>query len=382
MKPLRIGIIGLGAEGNVHARQFIQTCQARIVAVCDLDVQRVMQAAGIYGADYATHDYRHLLNRSKLDAISIATVNSSHYPIAIAALRAGIHVFCEKPLALTLAQAEDLVETADCLGVIHGINFKHRCMANVVFLHHLIRSGKLGRIVYARAAYFQDWLVRPTASATGARNWRTNSRQSGTGVLNDLGSHLVDLIQYLIGDIFVTQSTSRIIAIPPTETAPAERNDDFIDIQATTLTDTVVEITASRAMLGYTDHLSLLIQGTKAAVRITNHHLDTIDFCAIEEANQATWTTLHVPEYTSRSLPVERFVKGLVSGDLPTPNFHDGLRVQQVLTMAENSVCNPYNKDVLTTLIPVLFQFCEQSSAGFLDPVSGDGANLREFGAV
>lgn len=350
MKPLRIGIIGLGSEGNVHAREFIETRQARIVGVCDLDVRRAMQAGATYCADYVTHDYRQLLDRAKLDAISIATVNSSYYPIAMAALRAGLHVFCEKPLALTLAQAEDLVETAHRLDIIHGINFKHRCMESVMFVHHLIRSGKLGRIVYARAEYFQDWLVRPVTSMTEARNWRTDPGQSGTGVLNDLGSHLVDLIHYLIGDILVSQSTSQIIAIPPTETATAERNDDFIAIQATNVSGAVVQITASRAMLGYTDHLSLLIHGTKGAVRIINDYPDGIDFCALEETDQTTWTRLAVPKLTPKSSPVERFVRGLMSGDLPTPNFEDGLRVQQVLAAVEKSICHPRKQNGISRL--------------------------------
>ncbi|MBG1259343.1 Gfo/Idh/MocA family protein, partial [Nostoc commune] len=102
MMPLRIGIVGLGFEGNVHARQFNDTGLAQVVAVCDINEQCATQAANIHGATHIFSNYNEMLENSTLDAISIATPNHMHYPIAMAAINAGLHVFCEKPLALTL----------------------------------------------------------------------------------------------------------------------------------------------------------------------------------------------------------------------------------------------------------------------------------------
>ncbi len=144
-------------------------------------------------------DWRRLLERDDVDLIDICTPGDTHAEIAIAALEAGKHVLCEKPLANSVEEAERMARAAeDAAG--HGIRsmvgFTYRRVPAIAYARQLVEEGLLGRILHVRGAYLQDWLVDPASPLT----WRLQKERAGSGALGDIGAHVIDLAQFVTGE--------------------------------------------------------------------------------------------------------------------------------------------------------------------------------------
>ena len=193
---VRIGVIGTGGWANtVHMRGYQAHPKARIVGVCDIILDRAKEAAEKFGAEFATDDYMALINRDDIDAIDVVTPNNVHVPIAMAAVKAGKHVMCEKPLAMNVAEAKELVDAAKAAGVKTGVNFTYRGHPAARYAREVICSGEIGRIFHVNAFYMQSWLVDPQRPLV----WRLQKNLTGTGVLGDLASHVIDLAEWFTG---------------------------------------------------------------------------------------------------------------------------------------------------------------------------------------
>ncbi|WP_256090384.1 Gfo/Idh/MocA family protein, partial [Actinacidiphila rubida] len=169
-----------------------------MTAVCGRDRDRVSAAAGRLGWESWETDWRRLVARDDIDVVDICTPGDSHAEIAVAALAAGKHVICEKPLANSVAEAEEMAAAADrarAHGVRAMVAFTYRRVPALALARRLVEEGRLGRIHQVRAQYLQDWLVDPEFPLA----WRLDKERAGSGALGDLGAHSVDAAQYLTG---------------------------------------------------------------------------------------------------------------------------------------------------------------------------------------
>jgi predicted dehydrogenase len=201
-----VGIIGSGgiALAN-HLPGFALCPGARVVALCDSDAAVLERARAQTGIAAVHADYRELIDRADVDAVVIATPNHVHAPIAKAAVAAGKHVLCEKPLALTHQEALEMLRAAESAGVRHMTAFTYRFVPAMVYVAHLAASGVLGRIYHVRVQRFQDWGHR-------ALGWRQVQALAGSGELGDMLSHRIDFALLLAGPIArVVAQTRRFI---------------------------------------------------------------------------------------------------------------------------------------------------------------------------
>ena len=191
--PLRVGVVGLGI-GRLHLDAFQKLPGVQIVGAADVDVARLEAMGATYQIPHLYHDYRELIAHEDVDAISICTPNALHAPIATAALRAGKHVLCEKPMARTAAEAASMVAAAREAGRVLDVVFNHRRRGEVEVLKRYIDEGTLGRIYYAKARWWRR------NGIPGLGSWFTKQALAGGGPLIDLGVHILDMVLYLLGE--------------------------------------------------------------------------------------------------------------------------------------------------------------------------------------
>jgi predicted dehydrogenase len=205
-REIGIGMVGYAFMGAAHsqawrnvARFFSVPLVPRMSAICGRDAAKLAQAAQRFGWSSTETDWRRLVERSDVELVDVCTPGSSHAEIAIAALRAGKHVLCEKPLANSLAEAEAMTLEAQCAaerGVRTMVGFNYRRVPAVTFARQMIAEGRLGAIRHVRAVYLQDWIVDPQFPLV----WRLRAEEAGSGAIGDIGAHIVDVTQYLLGD--------------------------------------------------------------------------------------------------------------------------------------------------------------------------------------
>ena len=191
---ITVGVIGLGV-GEAHARGFQACSDAELAAVCDANPERLRAVGDRLGVAREKQFTRvdELLARPDLDAVSVTLPNVLHAPVAIAALQAGKHVLCEKPLARTAPEAQTIVEAAKATGRTLMVCFNYRYRADARWVKALEAEGKLGRVYFAKAGWLRN------RGIPGAGTWFTRKEQSGGGPLIDLGVHVLDLTLWLMG---------------------------------------------------------------------------------------------------------------------------------------------------------------------------------------
>ncbi|MFC4811453.1 Gfo/Idh/MocA family protein [Paenibacillus sp. GCM10023250] len=188
---LRVGVIGAGSISGLHLEAYKRCPDAEIAAICDLNGERAQAAADKYGAARTYTDYRELLADPGIDAVSVCTWNNTHAEISIAALEAGKHVLCEKPMTRTVEDAERVREAVRRSGKVLQVGFVRRYAGSVDVLKRFIDAGELGEIYYAKAS-----CLRRLGNPGG---WFSDKERSGGGPLIDLGVHIIDICWYLMG---------------------------------------------------------------------------------------------------------------------------------------------------------------------------------------
>lgn len=192
--PFRIGVVGAGAIatfGHIPAFQHVPNVQ--IAAICDTNLERAQAAAAKFGIPAAYSDYRDMLEKAELDAISVGVPNAFHAPVALAGLESGRHVLCEKPMATSIADGEAMVAAAKKAGKVLAINMSNRPRPEVLFMREAIAKGQLGKISYAYGR-----LIRRNG-IPGFGSWFTRKELAGGGSLMDIGVHMLDMVLYALG---------------------------------------------------------------------------------------------------------------------------------------------------------------------------------------
>lgn len=210
MNKVKVGVIGAGSISTLHTSSYKKLDNVEVLAVCDINKERAKEYAKKYDIPHVFTDYNEMLMMEELDAVSVTTWNNGHAPISIAALKAGKHVLCEKPLALNAKEAEEMVSTAKEYGKILMVGFVRRFGQNTKMLKESIDNGELGKVYYAKTGCLRRW--------GNPGGWFSDKKRSGGGPVIDLGVHMIDLIRYLNGKpkaISVTASTFNLLGMKP-----------------------------------------------------------------------------------------------------------------------------------------------------------------------
>ncbi len=374
--PMRVAMIGYGFMGAAHSqgwrvapRFFDLPAIPEMTLLVGRNQDAVAAAADKWGWAEAATDWRDAIARDDIDVIDIVTPGDSHAEIAIAALEAGKHVLCEKPLANTVAEAEAMAaaaKTAAAGGVYAMLGHTYRRLPATTFARDLVAAGKIGTVQQVRASYLQDWLTDPATPLV----WRLQKDLAGSGALGDIGAHIIDLSQFITG-MRLTSVSGTIETITKTRpvlestsglggTGGSELGEVTVDDVAlfTGRYDSGVLgiFEATRFATGRKNALRMEISGTKGAIAFDLEDLNTLQFYdATAEAGTQGFTRILVtePEHpyaaswwpTGHMLGYEHgfvhqakdFVEALAAGIQPTPSFDDGVQVQRVLAAIEAS---------------------------------------------
>ncbi len=195
MKTIRTAIFGTGFMGKVHTEAVRRLGNVEFAAVASIAQASAHSFADSLNIPKASGDYREILADPTIDAVHIGTPNALHYPMSEAALKAGKHVLCEKPLTMTSAEGKKLVKLAESTGLVNAVNHNLRYYPIVQQIRQMIAAGELGEILIVNGTYYQDWLLYDTDY-----NWRVESKDNGAlRAMGDIGSHWMDMIQHVTG---------------------------------------------------------------------------------------------------------------------------------------------------------------------------------------
>ncbi|MCY4466755.1 MAG: Gfo/Idh/MocA family oxidoreductase [Chloroflexi bacterium] len=210
---LSVGMVGSSWWADaMHLPALASHPHARTTAICGRSRQRAEDRAATWGIPQVYTDYADMIDQAGLDAIVIATPNNSHYPITMRALRRGLHVLCEKPIALTYAQAREMAQTADNANLKSLVPFTYSFMPTARYLKELIDGGYIGSPYHLNMRYYTGF------ARDGDYRWRFDKRIAGSGVLGDLGSHFLYIAEWLYGEVrALTCRLSHIVPRPETD---------------------------------------------------------------------------------------------------------------------------------------------------------------------
>lgn len=195
-QPVRIGVIG-GGFGIQHLQGFSATEDAEVVAFCQRTKEKAEAMAGKFGVPHVYTDYAALLAHPGLHAVSIVAPPHLHAEIVAAAVREGLHLLCEKPLAMNAAEAGVMLKQAEAAGRVHMTAFNHRHIPALAYMKELMEDGYVGeRVLHAESRWFSENRAAPGQT----HYWRHRRELAGFGVLGDIGVHVVDRLRWLIGE--------------------------------------------------------------------------------------------------------------------------------------------------------------------------------------
>lgn len=193
INQLRAGVVGTGFIGPVHM-EALRRLGVQVVALCDI-AGRVEPAAAKLGIPETFTDYREMFKSSKLDVVHITAPNRFHCEMSLAALKAGKHCICEKPLAMDTKETKQVVKVAKASGTVFAVNYNVRFYPAVLALRKLVARGDLGDIIHVNGSYFQDWLFKDTDY-----NWRLLPQEGGKlRAVADIGTHWMDTVSFILG---------------------------------------------------------------------------------------------------------------------------------------------------------------------------------------
>ena len=377
---LRVGMVGYAFMGAVHShawrsahRFFTLPLIPELTAVAGRNPAAVAAAADRMGWLSTETDWRRLIERDDIDLIDICTPGNTHADIAVAALRAGKHVLCEKPLANTVAEAELMAAAADVAserGVWAMCGFTYRRSPALSLFRRMIVDGRVGTIRHVRAQYLQDWL----SDESGPLSWRLDKDSAGSGALGDIGAHIIDAAQYVTGSqitgvsaILETFVHERPIDVVPVSVGGRDEAgtevlkgrvtvDDAAMFTARFDNGAVGVFEASRFALGRRNALRLEVNGSAGSIAFDFEDMNTLHYYdGSDPADQQGFRRISVTEpehpYVAAWWPpghglgyehgfthqVVDLVNAISDRTQPSPSFAEALVVQRVLAAVEAS---------------------------------------------
>jgi len=372
LPEIRIGLIGYGFIGKVHTLAYRSLpliydpmpARVKLVGVSAATRESVQKAIDQAGYKFGSTDWREVITREDIDVIDCCVPNHLHYEVVVAALRAGKHVYCDKPLAANLAQAREMLSEARRSGMQHRMTFHLRFVPALMRARQLVEEGFLGQVFGFRAYYLHSGYVDPNRPMS----WRLDAAAGG-GALVDLGSHVLDLLCFLLGDFAeVFAATETFIKERPLPGQPDRRApvtvDDLAILTLRAANGAIGTVEASRLATGTNDEMQIEIYGQLGALRFNlmdPNWLYVFDarepeaplggnrgFKAIESVQRYPapavlpgpkfaigWLRYHIASQFD-------FISSLVKGQPGPPDFEDGVRVQEIMEAAYRSSCERF----------------------------------------
>lgn len=378
-KVLRVAMIGYGFMGKVHSHAwrsvnhfFPDAPKVEMTLICGRNKEALENARELFGWNESETDWRKVVERSDIDIIDICTAGDTHEEIAIAALKAGKHVICEKPLANNAAEAlamSSAAADAAKSGVKSMVAFNYRRVPALAVAKQLIDSGKIGDIFHVRANYLQDWIIDPEFPLV----WRLDKKTAGSGALGDIAAHIIDASYFLTGSKIsrVSGQLKTFIKERPLPgaytglSAGSGRGRGEVTVDDTAVftanfdNGAIGTFEATRFAAGRKNAMSIEINGSRGSLYFNFEDMNELLFhdhttpsaeagfrkILATDADQpyvaAWWPPGHIIGYEHTfTHEIYDFVKAIADNTNPTPSFADGLYVQQVLDAVEASAAN------------------------------------------
>ena len=358
MNEINVALIGYAFMGRAHSNAYRQVTPflspkrpPRMKVICGRSARDVEKARKALGWDEASTDWKEVVRRSDIELVDVCTPGDSHAEIAIAAARARKHVFCEKPLANSLKDAERMLAAVEKAGVAHMICHNYRRAPAVQLAKQIISSGQLGEIRHYRGTYLQDWMSDPKAPF----NWRLDRTKAGSGALGDIASHSIDLARFLVGEIDeVSADLKTFVSTRPDATSPRKKHKVTVDDAAMALVrftnGAVGTIEATRMAPGRKNFNRFEINGLKGSLAFDLERMNELEvYFESDPPTMRGFRTIMVTEgahpFVGKWWPpghiigyehtfthtVYDLLEAITRGRTPSPNFADGVANQRVL---------------------------------------------------
>ncbi len=373
-REVGIGLVGYAFMGKAHSNAWRQVTHffdppliPKLSAICGRSEERVRAAAAKLGWNAYETDWRQLIKRDDVEIVDVSTANDTHRDISVAVADAGKHVFCEKPLARNMKEAEEMLEAVVKGNVIHGVCFNYRRAPAVQLAKDLIASGKMGKVFHFRGTYLQDWIVDPNFPLV----WRLRKTVAGSGALGDLAAHVVDLARFLVGEIVEVVAYLHTFIkerpLPAEEvgglTGRAGVQKGEVDVDDASLSIVLFEngaigyVEATRFAPGRKNYNRFEINCENGSLvfnlermnelevylrddpgEIHGFHQVMVTEPGIHKYISAWWPPGHIIGYEHTfTHTVYDFLRGVAGEERFLPDFYDGLQCQRVLDAMERS---------------------------------------------
>jgi predicted dehydrogenase len=363
MKAYRVGLIGSGYIGRAHsiALQEVGAVFPDVATpVCELladrDAASAERSAVAMGFRRSTGDWRALVADADVDIVDICSPNYLHKDMALAAIAAGKHVWCEKPLALDAAEAEEVADAAARAGVVHLVGFNYSLNPLIRLAQSMIADGAIGAPMGFSGRYFEDYMADPAVP----HSWRCVRRLAGAGALADLGSHLIDMAETLlgpIGSVFATLETVHAKRrVPATGEMRTVENEDTARALVRFARGIGGSFEISRVATGFKCGLAFSVFGSAGSLSFDQERMNELrHYSSADPAGRRGFRTILAgpehPDYAHfcpapghglgindlKVIEARNLLRAIADGTPARPGFETGLRVQRVMDAMERS---------------------------------------------
>jgi predicted dehydrogenase len=371
-KTLNIALIGHKFMGKAHTHAytdvtiFFDPALRPIKRLLCARGEDVAATAERWGWQSSSQDWRDAVNNPDIDAVDICAPSRLHKEIALAAAAAGKHIFCEKPLAMTLDDAREMLAAVEKAGVVHMIGFNYRKVPALALARSLIEQGLLGRIYHFRGIYSQDWLTNPDFPLA----WRLRKADAGAGASWDLGAHVVDQARFLVGEIeeVIGLQTTFIRERPVAQfedglVAVAGQERGTVDVDDSTAllarfengAQGVIEVT--RNGTGHRNQNRIEVNGSEGAIIFDMENMNELEFYSRKDPDFAQgfrrirvgegvhpyvgnwWPAGHIIGFGDTFVhEALDFINAIGEGKTASPSFVDGVKCQEILVAVDQSI--------------------------------------------
>lgn len=380
MKKLNFAMIGHGFMGKAHSYALLATpfffktgIEPVRRVIVGRNPERLRQAAETFGWEEHSTDWREVVRRPDIDAVSIVTPPNTHAEIAMAAAEAGKHIFCEKPFTVTVEEAQQTLDAVQRSGVKHMLGFNYRRVPAIGLAKQLIESGRLGTIYHFRAVYLQDWIMDPQFP----RIWKLDRAIAGSGAHHELNAHIIDLALHLVGKINrVVGMEETFIKKRPARTA-SEQLSTMLTAEASSAEEEQVDVDDTTAFLarfacgalgtfestrfaaGRRNHNRIEVNGSKGSLSFDLENMNRLEYYDTDDPGDVPgfrsiqvnegchpyidhwWPPGHGIGYENTFVNEYADFLSAIAGDTtPQPGFEIGLENQKVLDAVTRSIAN------------------------------------------
>jgi len=369
-KKIKVGLIGYGFMGRTHSNAYCKVnhffdlpYEPELKVVCGLEADVAQAFAEKWGYESSTTDWHKVIEDDDIDLVDICVPNNVHAEIAMAAAKAGKAILCEKPLALNVAQAQEMVDAIEKAGVANLVSFNYRRVPAVTLAKQLIDEGRLGRIFHYRANFLQDWTISADVPQGGDATWRLDVKAAGSGVTGDLLAHCIDTAMWHNGRITSVSAMTETFVKERMHAETGKKEPVGIDDACAFIcryeNGSLGIFESTRYARGHKALYTFEINGEHASIAWDLHDLHRLSwFDHRDESITRGWRSVHV---TDGDMPymdkwwvpglqigyehtfvhqIADFLESMAAGKPASPSFREALDTQKVCEAVLNSAKN------------------------------------------